>query len=105
MTAQERYPFMKKIGRIAAFFAKQLNGATSNEVLDKSTKEKKQTEPCVGNDDFGKYCVSMFTTIAIDTLDTMCGNSTFHEMEINQCSAIIIMDMTGASGPTDGTGL
>lgn len=98
-------PFVKQVLRNAEAFTELLYGAKVCKVLPQKTQNKEQAEAGVRDDDIGKNCVSVLTTITEDSEDAEICFGLLPGIKVNDGTPVVVMDMAIPSAVTDGTGL
>ena len=81
-----------------------LTGVKTGKVLGKDTQDKEETVGGIGDDNIRENSVGMLTTIAENPKDAKAGLFLSARNEINNGTAVIVMDMAVAGASTDRAG-
>ena len=85
-------------------FTNVLDRTELEEMFSQDSQDEEQPVCTIGDDVIGEYGMSVMTAIADDPHYTERASDTFAIYEVSYGSAVVGMDVTIASGSTDGTG-
>ena len=98
-------PFEKLVLGDSISFAELFNGGKSGKVFPEDAQDKEQAVAGVRDDDIGKDGMCMVAAVTEDPEHTKIRFLLCAGLEVNDGSAVVIMDMAVSSASTDGAGL
>ena len=98
-------PFKKLILGDAKSFADLFHGEKSGKVFSEDTQDKEQAVSGVRNDDVREDCMGMPAAVTEYPENAEIRFFLPAGFEINDGSAVVVVDVTVTRAPTDGTGL
>lgn len=98
-------PFEKLVPGDTISFAEMFDGVKTCKVFTEDAQDKEQAVAGVRDDDIGKDGVCMVTTVTEDPEDAEIRFVFCAIVEVNDGSAVVVVDMAVSGTPADGTGL
>ena len=98
-------PFEKLVLGDSKSFAELFDGVKSCKVFPEDAQDKEQTVAGVRDDDIGKNGMCMVTAVTEDPEDAEIRFFLSAGLEVDDGSAVVVMDVAVSGAPADGTGL
>ena len=98
-------PFEKLVLGDPISFAELFNGVKTCKVFPEDAQDKEQAVAGVRDDDIGKNGMCMVTAVTEDPEDAEIRFFLSAGLEVDDGSAIVVMDVAVSGTPADGTGL
>ena len=98
-------PFEKLVLGDSISFAELFDGVKTCKVFPEDAQDKEQAVAGVRDDDIGKYGMCMVTAVTEDPEDAEIRFFLSAGLEVDDGSAVVVMDVAVSGAPADGTGL
>ena len=98
-------PFEKLVLGDSISFAELFNGGKSGKVFPEDAQDKEQAVAGVRDDDIGKDGMCMVTAVTEDPEDAEIRFFLSAGLEVDDGSAVVVMDVAVSGASADGTGL